>query len=207
METTLRDRICCECGRRFGGGPRAWYCPACRYERRKAQTRAYKARRLAGMTRPLGSVDHCTVCGGAYTVTGPNQRYCPTCAPDAVAAVDRQQALDWYRCNSDRINPERNARRRYTARRCAMCCKPFDATGTAIYCSDECRAAARRLAQARSDAHRSGKPEPLTPPAPRRVIDWSGVDWSRPLASIARDMGTTYKTAWAARKRQAEEDA
>lgn len=112
MTTTLRDRICRECGRRFEGGPRAWYCPECRCERDKAQNRAYKARRRIGMTRPLGSVDHCTVCGAAYTVTGPNQRYCPTCAPDAIAAVDRQQALDWYRDNRDHINPVRNAKRR-----------------------------------------------------------------------------------------------
>lgn len=31
------NRICKECGIKFSGGPRAWYCPNCRKERQKKQ--------------------------------------------------------------------------------------------------------------------------------------------------------------------------
>lgn len=40
------------------------------------------------------------------------QKYCPTCAPEAVAEIDRTQGLDYYTANADTINPARNEKRR-----------------------------------------------------------------------------------------------
>ena len=40
------------------------------------------------------------------------QKYCPTCAPEAVAKIDRTQGLDYYTANADTINPARNEKRR-----------------------------------------------------------------------------------------------
>lgn len=111
-DSSLRQRVCRACGRSFLGGPRAWYCPQCRLERRKKQSAAYKARKRAGDVRELGSTDSCAICGAPYTVTGPNQRYCPACAPDAVKAVDSAQGMAYYVEHKDVINPLRNAKRR-----------------------------------------------------------------------------------------------
>lgn len=110
----LRPRICRnpECGATFAGGPRAWYCPACRAVRQAETDRRYKARARRGETRPLGSQDICARCGETYTVTGGLQRYCPACAPLAVAEIDRAQGLAYYAANKDQINPVRNVRRR-----------------------------------------------------------------------------------------------
>lgn len=37
--STLRMRVCRQCGIEFMGGPRAWYCPTCRIERQREQER------------------------------------------------------------------------------------------------------------------------------------------------------------------------
>lgn len=57
--TTIRERTCRLCGKQFPGGPRAWYCPECRPIRQKE---AAAKQRRNGPERPLGSLDHCTVC-------------------------------------------------------------------------------------------------------------------------------------------------
>lgn len=196
----LLSRRCIECGRTFLGGPRAWYCPECRKERQAAQQQAYQARKRRGEHRPLGSEDICTVCGKPYKVTNPNQRYCPRCAPEAIAEVDREQGLDYYKAKRDEINPVRNAKRRHMVRICAGCGRKFTGYGKTKYCSDACRAEARRMSQLKADAKRDGRPEPVTLPPPRK-IDWSGVDWSLTDAEIARALGYDRKTVWAARKR------
>lgn len=44
--STLRMRVCRQCGIEFMGGPRAWYCPTCRIERQREQGRKCKQRQL-----------------------------------------------------------------------------------------------------------------------------------------------------------------
>lgn len=95
--STLAKRICKQCGIEFMGGPRAWYCPACRYERQKERDRLCKIRQRQGLTRQLGSIDYCVVCGKPYIVEGSNQKYCPKCAPEAIKKVDNEQSKEWNR--------------------------------------------------------------------------------------------------------------
>lgn len=140
--TTIRDCICRACGTTFQGGPRAWYCPICRAERRREADRRHKR---TGTSRKLGSTDLCQICGQPYTVTGSLQKYCPSCAPEAVRAIDRQQSAAWQQANA---TPEqrRAERQAYTAPTiCAVCGKPFVPDTVAHTCSPECQAAYAKI--------------------------------------------------------------
>ena len=108
----MRECTCRECGKTFPGGPRAWFCPKCRADRRREASRVGKVKERAGLTRQLGSADQCPVCGQDYIVNSGNQRYCPNCAPDAIRANDAAQGLAYYHANADKINPRRNLARR-----------------------------------------------------------------------------------------------
>lgn len=108
----LHPRTCRQCGTTFEGGPRAWYCPICREERRKEADRVCHAKMRRGETRQIGSMDVCQICGKEYKVMSGNQKYCQVCAPKAVAEIDRAQGLDYYTANSEMINPARNEKRR-----------------------------------------------------------------------------------------------
>lgn len=134
-KSTVRDRICRTCGITFPGGPRAWYCPGCRAERTREANRRHQRN---GPARLLGSTDICTVCGGPYTVTGSRQRYCPNCAPEAIAAVDREQGRRWNAENQPAN--QRRAQRHAGAATipCKVCSKLFIPTGAALTCSPEC---------------------------------------------------------------------
>ena len=78
--TTIRPRTCRECGTTFDGGPRAWYCPSCRAIRQKE---ADARRRKNGTIRPLGSIDHCTICGKEYIVKRLRLRHGRNPRPDS----------------------------------------------------------------------------------------------------------------------------
>ena len=151
-KSTIRDRTCRTCGITFPGGPRAWYCPSCRLERRRAAGR--EARRT-GPARPLGSTDICVVCGGEYIVNGGHQRYCPACAPDAIKAADRIQALEWYAANGD-PDQRRTQRQAGTAPiPCVICGRAFTPSDSSHTCSSVCgRELARRNAQRYEHDHR-----------------------------------------------------
>lgn len=95
--STLRMRVCRQCGIEFMGGPRAWYCPTCRIERQREQGRTCKQRQRKGQTRWLGSIDKCEVCGKDYIVNSARQRYCPDCAPERYREVDREQSRGWLK--------------------------------------------------------------------------------------------------------------
>lgn len=132
----ITTKHCKQCGRSFPGGPRAWYCPDCRYERRLERGRE---RKKHGAKRPIGSVDMCVICGNEYVVRGGNQKYCPECAKGAVAAIDRRQGLAYYRANKDTINPKRNENRRMPPVEREVCGKIFKTHTRAKTCSPECR--------------------------------------------------------------------
>lgn len=136
-KSTLVDRVCKQCGITFLGGPRAWYCPGCRLERRRKRD---VIRYHSGPVRHLGDTDKCVVCGADYIVTGGNQKYCPDCAQTAVAEKDRQKALEWYNENKAEYNPARNEKRRVKQATCIVCGKLFDRNGKPTkLCSPECR--------------------------------------------------------------------
>lgn len=103
----IYDRICRTCGVSFPGGPRAWYCPDCRLERRRISDRK---RKKEGTIRPLGSKDICQNCGAEYTVESGLQKYCPTCQPIMHRKIDNEQGLNYYYTKVDKT--ERSTKRR-----------------------------------------------------------------------------------------------
>lgn len=128
--TSLANRICRECGVTFRGGPRAWYCPDCREERRKAKEREYKKN---GPRRKIGSTDTCEICGQKYIVDGGLQRYCKKCAPEAIRQKDIDQAKEWNAENAERIKELRQK-----TRLCQICGKPIPPDSLKSVCSDAC---------------------------------------------------------------------
>ena len=106
----MYKRICRECGISFEGGPRAWYCPECRYYRRKELN--LKRRKSGGTRRKLGSSDVCERCGAVYIVRSGLQRFCPKCAPINAKETDARLGLVYYNANKDKINPQRREKRR-----------------------------------------------------------------------------------------------
>lgn len=133
----LHDTVCRGCGIVFKGGPRAWYCSECRYERKKSADKFAKERKRSGRSRPIGSVAICEICGKKYIVKSGLQKYCPVCAPEVIAKIDRDQGLKYYRENKCWINPSRTEKR--NRRVCKLCGKVFYAKTRVAYCSDECR--------------------------------------------------------------------
>lgn len=139
-KSVVLPRQCRQCGITFDGGPRAWYCPACRADRKKAADRRQKR---YGPARSLGSVDQCIVCGGDYVIMSGTQRYCPQCAPAAVTAIDRKAALDWIDANQARHSANR-ARSKPSYRPCIICGKTFVAQTPSVTCSPECALSHKR---------------------------------------------------------------
>lgn len=150
-------RECITCGTAFKGGPRAWYCPDCREERKKAQKREQNLRQKNHLTRPIGSTDTCKNCGKQYTVSNGKQMYCEECGPMIVKKNQAEQKLKEYHENKDIINPVRNERRRCPPRRCAVCGKDFAARGMKKYCSKECAEVIHKALQPAYDARRKNK--------------------------------------------------
>lgn len=134
----IQDRTCLTCGAVFQGGPRAYYCPACRYVRTRKTNAAYRKRASEGKTR-VGKQDVCERCGSAYTVNAGLQRFCAACQKEHRQEYDRVTALDYYKAHRDRINPPRNVRRRIGPKACIVCGKEFKVPTCNITCSPECR--------------------------------------------------------------------
>lgn len=107
----VRDRTCRQCGKVFPGGPRAWYCPACRQVRRKEANARYQAKGRKA-DRPIGSTDKCVRCGKAYNVNSARQRYCPDCAYEGTREADRPASKAWNQAHKATYYPQRNAKRR-----------------------------------------------------------------------------------------------
>lgn len=137
-------RECHMCGAAFKGGPRAWYCPDCRQERKIMQKREQNAKQAAGTTRKLGSTDLCKNCNEPYIVTGSLQKYCPKCKDQMAKKVDREQSLAYYHENKDVINENRKIERKAPGKRCEICGRDFYAPTPTRYCSEECRKEAAR---------------------------------------------------------------
>lgn len=166
--STLRMRVCRQCGIEFMGGPRAWYCPTCRIERQREQGRTCKQRQRKGQTRRLGSIDKCEVCGKDYIVNSARQRYCPDCAPERYREVDREQGRGWLKRavekHGENYLKEHMRRKKESWHRnndrehiCPMCGSVFLAdTKNKKVCSEQCRNAAERYANTMC-AYRHGR--------------------------------------------------
>jgi len=112
MSKNMRDRQCRECGVTFKGGPRAWYCPECRHERKKKSYIKYRKLKKEGLTREIGGIDQCESCKNDYVVESGMQRYCQDCRPIVYAKTDKEMSLEYYHKNKEVNNPIRNKRRR-----------------------------------------------------------------------------------------------
>ncbi len=104
--STLRTCICRECGTEFEGGPRAWYCPECRLERKRESLRCF---RKNGPARPLGTTDICVRCGKQYIVTGWRQKYCPDCSADGTKEAVRPHKRRYQQEYSSTHQPQKQA--------------------------------------------------------------------------------------------------
>lgn len=137
--SVVRNRTCRGCGAVFPGGPRAWYCPSCRVRRMREASARFRANGRVS-DRPMGSIDHCVICGAEYVVKSARQKYCPSCAPAAVRAVDRVASSEWARINIDMA--QRTAERRAAAAEisCVICGKTFTPHSAARTCSPDCSA-------------------------------------------------------------------
>ena len=155
VRKNIYDRKCKSCEKIFQGGPRAWYCHACREERRVDRDRM---RRKHGTVRPIGSADFCAICGQAYAVEGGLQKYCRDCKDEAYRAVDRKQGVDYYQSNKDTINPARYEKRRSPdIVSCANCAKPLAHGGTCKKYCDECLPQMKKKWQRKADQRRRKK--------------------------------------------------
>lgn len=106
----IRERTCRQCGGKFQGGPRAWYCPQCRIQRNKEAAARYRAKGRAD--RPLGSVDLCVRCGAQYVVHSARQKYCPDCVKEAYIEAKRPMCRAWNQAHKETYYAAKNAKRR-----------------------------------------------------------------------------------------------
>lgn len=149
----VRPRVCRQCGATFSGGPRAWYCPDCRLDRRREADARHKRN---GTVRPIGSMDTCAQCGSAYTVNGARQKYCPACADSAVKAVVRPMKAAYNAAHKDDIAAYKLAMQR-DRKICVICGEVFDNGRPTVTCSPACAAEQRKRNQKRADDKRSGR--------------------------------------------------
>ena len=156
----VRNRVCRQCGATFTGGPRAWYCPSCREDRRRE---ADKQRKTAGTARPLGSTDICKRCGKAYIVSNGRQMYCNDCADIAVKEKVRAHKREYYAENSDALNDHKREVR-VDRKVCIICGSVFDADTPTVTCSPACAAKLRKLRQDEADIRRGRRKTPAGVP-------------------------------------------
>lgn len=147
--TVIRSRQCRQCGASFPGGPRAWYCPGCRRERKLEREREHKR---SGGARKIGSTDLCAKCGGEYIVASGRQRYCPACRDAAVAEAVRPVKREYAKAYA----PKRAVNRQEAKhRKICVVCGGFIAADTAtVTCSEACAKELRRRWQKQADQKR-----------------------------------------------------
>lgn len=143
-DTVMRERVCRQCGKKFIGGPRAWYCPECRADRHREQKARYAQNLRAGKSIIIGkTVRKCERCGAEFVMMSARQRYCTECRDDAIREADRRQGIEHYEKNKGVKNPIRNENRKEKRKKdvfCIVCGKPLaDHIGKRNTCSDECR--------------------------------------------------------------------
>lgn len=133
----ILKRQCRTCLVIFDGGPRAYYCHSCRYERKLKTQRESKAKSRKGQTRKLGSIDKCVRCGKEYIIRGSLQKHCETCQPIHTKEYDRKVSLEYYHLHKNRINPIRNLKRRKHGVHCTICGKTLPPKHK-LTCSNKC---------------------------------------------------------------------
>lgn len=95
------ERTCRQCGKKFMGFPRSFYCPECQEIRKKEQKQKYNDRKRAGGVVPLGSVIKCEICGKPIVKTSGRTRFCTDCAAKHLKEIELQQSTDWNNNNRE----------------------------------------------------------------------------------------------------------
>lgn len=196
-------RICRACRCTFVGGHHALYCPECRKERRKIYNARSVKRKKENESRQLGKLDLCDMCNKPYVVKSGTQRYCPECAPKAIAENSNAQRKAYYAANKEEINARRRIERKENRKRlhiCEICGNSYIDLYNYGCCSPECTERKRIQMEERRKAIRNKKLPPDVPRL-RRKIDWSIIDWQKSNAEISRETGIPMCTIWFARKR------
>ena len=139
----FREITCIDCGVKVVRPVKCKRCQACQDAKDRANAAIYAARRRAGKTRKMGSIDLCKSCGKPYVVTGSLQRYCKACAETAVheniKAATRALG-EKYRADPEKREQITQGKRRVPAKKvCAYCKNEFMGTWSGIYCSESCR--------------------------------------------------------------------
>lgn len=126
-KSSVRERICIECGSKFQGGPRASYCPDCRAERIKAQGRAYarKKRNAPEQIRKMGSIEKCEICGADYMVASARQRYCEGCKKKADLEWQKNHKKEIEYWKQPQRQEYRNKMRETKIKICVECGREF----------------------------------------------------------------------------------
>lgn len=153
-DTVIRDRVCRQCGASFPGGPRAWYCPACRRERKLAADREEKRH---GSARKIGSTDLCVQCGSEYIVTSGRQMYCPACKDSATAAAIRPIKREYAKTYAAKRAEIRQSAKHHKI--CVVCGELIAIDSPTVTCSDDCAKELRRCWQHNGDKRRKRKKE------------------------------------------------
>lgn len=130
----LRPRTCIDCGASFPGYPSSRRCSACAAERQRSIDRAY---RRNGPQRPLGSTDICQRCGETYILDGGKQRYCKTCAADAIHENTKAKKRAYNAGNRPKLQEHRREMMK-DRKVCIICGKPFSDGTPSVTCSDAC---------------------------------------------------------------------
>lgn len=138
-QNVVMQRICTDCGHNVKGGPRARRCPECR---RKAQAENTKLQHKKEISRPLGSMDICQLCGREYIVEGCRQKYRHNCQRDALLEWQRKHKAE-YNKRPERIQA-RKERREQHRKICIYCLRPFWDGTPSNACSEYCRNHSRK---------------------------------------------------------------
>lgn len=150
LDTVVKIRTCQDCNVEFYGGPRAKRCPECAYKERLEASRRNKKR---GTVRPIGSIDHCAVCGAEYTVNSGRQKYCSdACQRIGVLAWQREHKKN-YSKNSEQYE-KRKKRRADTLKVCIYCLRTFQSNRPTNLCSDYCKIEQGKINRCKADIKR-----------------------------------------------------
>ena len=142
-ESVIKPRTCQDCGIEFFGGPRSKRCPSC-----ASYAKAHYKRKPT--SRPLGSIDTCSLCGAEYTVASGRQRYCSDkCARQGLLAFQKERKSG-YNQNSGQLNKKKE-RRTASKRICVYCLREFTSSTSTNVCSDYCRLEQKRLMECYRD--------------------------------------------------------
>lgn len=101
-KNNMLPRICKNCGNVFSGGPRAWYCPGCREERKRQQDRRHKQLVKAGEAKHVGDILQCIDCGKDYEYRIGSGSRCPECAKIHLKMTDNRQSREWNKKNREK---------------------------------------------------------------------------------------------------------